>query len=125
MDGLSSCSQCLCEWQRLCGLPTAGRERILGLRPRAVSLLLRRARQHHSHQAASLLETIRNLDPSSVRLGNLPREDEPNSAAAGLCRVERREDICGIQETGAIVFDKEMNILIGDIPSHANLSICI
>src|SRR5579864_40319 len=125
MQGLSSCSQCLCERQRLCGLPTAGRERILGLRPRAVSLLLRRARQYHPHQAASLLETIRNLDPSSVRLGNLPREDKPNSAAAGLCRVERREDIRRIQKTGAVVFDKEMNILVGDVPPHANLSIRI
>jgi hypothetical protein len=64
-----------------------------GLRSRAISLLMRRPRQYDPDQATSFLGTVGDLDPPSMGLGNLAREDKSNAAAARFCRVERSEDI--------------------------------
>lgn len=60
-----------------------------------------------------------------MRLCDLTGEYEPHSAATGFCRIKGREDIRRIHKTWAIVFNEQIYICFGDIPSHPDFSIGI
>jgi hypothetical protein len=79
--------------------------------------------QYDFHQAASSAGTVGDFDPPPVGFRDLTREYKSNSTATGLCCVERSENIRGIQQTGAVVFDEQVYVRVVDVPSHPDLPI--
>ena len=55
-----------------------------------------------------------------MRLGNLPRQNQPNARASRLSRVKRHERIAGVEQADAVVLDHERDFAIEVLPAHAD-----
>ena len=74
---------------------------------------------NNSPRPGSIL-TINKLDLSAVRACDLLRERESNAAAFGFCGVEGHEEVIGVRDAQAAIFDADHEIRLGDAPSDAH-----
>src|SRR5580692_12398732 len=76
------------------------------------------ARKHDSGLTAALVSAVQKFYGAAMGFGDLPREHQADSAAGGLGGVEGDEHVRGIAQPGAVVFDGEDEIFLGQFPAY-------
>src|SRR5664279_2871166 len=81
-------------------------------------------RQEDLHDTAVRIRAIGKLDGTSVGLGDLLRQDQPNTRTARLGGVERNKSVAGIKQANAVVFNDQRYLAIVLFPSDGDLRSC-
>jgi hypothetical protein len=76
------------------------------------------ARQDDSCLATFLVSAVQQFNRSSMRLGDLARKHQTDSAARRLGGVEGDEHVGGIAQPGSVVLNDENQIFLGQFPTY-------
>src|SRR5262249_33786639 len=87
----------------------------------ASELTWRPDRKFNSDHATSLPRAISQFERTSMRLRDLPRQHQADSAALGLGRVERNKSVAWVHQARTVVFDRDDHMTHASHPPYVNL----